>query len=205
MDLLQDSDTPLPRQNISGKILSVAEHINQINQINQSGQTEALDDYDYGKDLTEYEEQFRRNVDEQTLKRLKIQIKELRANRQMRKEYANKLFIGSAAWLGVILLFVFFQGLKLRHDILGWNPPIGFELSERVMLAILVTTSLNIIGLFLVVVKWLFHPNPIETHKRAIEQHPNGTTPRHWRGFLLRLFEHDPINKYSQFLALILR
>ena len=71
------------------------------------------------------------------------------------------------------------QGLKLRHDFFGWNPPIGFELSERVMLAILVTTSLNIIGLFLVVVKRLFHPNHIETHKREIEQHPNGATPRH--------------------------
>ena len=60
-----------------------------------------------------------------------------------------------------MLLFVLLQGLKLRHDFFGWNPPIGFELSERVMLAILVTTSLNIIGLFLVVVKRLFHHNHI--------------------------------------------
>lgn len=172
MQLLDDAQTPLPAQNIGGKISTVAEHIDRK-------QLTEHDEFDYGIDLTEYEEQHRRDVDEQTLKRLKMQVKELRANRRMRKEYANKLFIGSAVWLSLILLFVLLQGLKLRHDIIGWNPPIGFELSERVMLAILVTTSLNIIGLFLVVVKWLFHPNHIDTHKREIEQHPNGTTPRH--------------------------
>ena len=69
-------------------------------------------------------------------------------NRAQRKEYADHIFV----FLFVYMLFVglIIAGVGCRHC--------GFELSDTVLIALITTTTANVIGIFVFVVKYLFNP-----------------------------------------------
>ncbi|MCC6589759.1 MAG: hypothetical protein IT168_23900 [Bryobacterales bacterium] len=55
-----------------------------------------------------------------------------------------------ACWLGCVALCIFLSGIRL------W----GFELSEKVLIAFITSTTINVVGLFVVVAKWMYQPIP---------------------------------------------
>lgn len=69
-------------------------------------------------------------------------------NRAQRKEYADNIF----AFLCVYMLFVglIIMGVGCNHC--------GFELSDTVLITLITTTTANVIGIFVFVVKYLFNP-----------------------------------------------
>lgn len=80
---------------------------------------------------------------------LKQRIKDLEQNRAERKKFATLLFQLIIGWLIAIGLILFAQGM-------GYFMVWKFTLSEGVMLALIGGTTVNVLGLFLVVVKYLF-------------------------------------------------
>ncbi len=66
-------------------------------------------------------------------------------NRKLRKIFSHGLFILVAIYLVIVLTFVYFCGFKLT------------ETSDTVLVTLLGTTTANVIGLFVIVAKYLFH------------------------------------------------
>lgn len=75
------------------------------------------------------------------------EIHELKQNTELRKKYAKGIFIFLVVWSCLIFLILF---LNAGHYI---------QISDSVMITLLTSTTVNIIGLFLVVVKYFFPPN----------------------------------------------
>jgi hypothetical protein len=94
---------------------------------------------------------------------------DLRAKRdynEARRKYAKLTFILTCCWLGAMLVIVFLQGFeKLSIRALpypGAVPSLSFdfELSEGVMIALITTTTLNVITYFTIVLHNLFPSDP---------------------------------------------
>jgi hypothetical protein len=83
---------------------------------------------------------------------LKQTVKDERTMLKQRKRYASRLFDLSCYWLlfiGASLLFAGKEELKV---------------SDPVLIALITTTTLNVLGLFYIVARWLF-PNKYNTEK----------------------------------------
>jgi sterol desaturase/sphingolipid hydroxylase (fatty acid hydroxylase superfamily) len=77
-------------------------------------------------------------------------LREITQNIDERKSYAKKLFILISSWLFGVFLLLVFSGVK-SIPLLG-----GFSLSDSVLIAILTSTTLNILGIFAFVTKYLY-------------------------------------------------
>jgi hypothetical protein len=83
---------------------------------------------------------------------LRLKQEELTGNSQdrtARKEFANKIFYLLLVFLGITLLIVIAAGII----------PIAFSLSDTILITLLATTSANVIGIFIFVVKYIFKAN----------------------------------------------
>jgi len=87
--------------------------------------------------------------EQQEKERNEVELEELKQNLRERKKYAFWLFVALCFWLLAILGILVLQGFSVC----------GFTLSEPVIIAALGTTTINVIGLFFVVVKYIF-PSP---------------------------------------------
>ncbi len=67
-------------------------------------------------------------------------------DREQRKEFAVKIYHFLCFYLSAVLLLI----------ILSATPLIKFELTEGIIITLLTTTTANIIGIFILVVKYLF-------------------------------------------------
>lgn len=79
----------------------------------------------------------------------RLQLQDYRQDVEARKGYANKLFILIAVWLAAILAILIAVGF-------GQVGGLTFKLSDPVLLALIGSTTATVIGLFLVVVNYLF-------------------------------------------------
>jgi len=86
------------------------------------------------------------------LRKLTEELKDLRQDRDERKSYASKLYWLVLLWLILILLIVILQGLKI--------PAVGFDfqLTDAVLVTLITTTTANVAAFFLAVVRYLFNP-----------------------------------------------
>lgn len=81
-----------------------------------------------------------------------------------RKRYASRVFVLICCWVGAILSILFFQGFLSQSSgdiLLKWGSayfriPWRFSLSDPVLLALIGSTTVNIIGLFVIVMNYLF-------------------------------------------------
>jgi hypothetical protein len=87
------------------------------------------------------------------IERLELRLEEIRQGQAtakdvhfIRKAYVLKLFILICCWLGVTAMLLILAGLG------AW----GFNLSEKVLIALVTSTVPNVLGLFYVVAKWLY-------------------------------------------------
>lgn len=82
------------------------------------------------------------------LRKLAEELKDLRQDRDERKSYASKLYWLVLIWLVVILFILVLQGLR----------KFSFQLSDVVLVTLITTTTANVAAFFLVVVQYLFRP-----------------------------------------------
>lgn len=76
-------------------------------------------------------------------------LQESRDNHKLRMDYANKIFILVCLWLGCVILSVLLAGFKIFN----------FSLSDKVLITFITSTTINVLGLFAIVAKWLFQQN----------------------------------------------
>lgn len=96
----------------------------------------------------------------------KARLDDLQAEVENRKRYTTWLFWLMVGWMVVVLGIILLAGLKypeLRKDETGAFVPlhwydwlVAFDLPEGVLLALIGGTTANVIGLFLVVARYLF-------------------------------------------------
>ncbi|MCY3666693.1 MAG: hypothetical protein OXH81_13615 [Gemmatimonadetes bacterium] len=94
-----------------------------------------------------------------------LRIANLQQDMEARREYANKLYRLIIWWLSGIGLLIVLQGFTF--DFVFWATPSGsssfkdffpisFSLSDKVFIAILTGTTVNVLGLFLVVARYFY-------------------------------------------------
>jgi hypothetical protein len=92
----------------------------------------------------------------------------------LRKTYTTKLFFLTCLWLFAVLIFVAasaFRGILptgLALPPIGWNMSpeecatcfarFYFSVTDKVLIAFITSTTASVIGIFVIVVKWLFTP-----------------------------------------------
>lgn len=81
----------------------------------------------------------------------------LEQNRIERKKYARHIFIFTCIWATLIFAIVIGS---------GFGKQLGFALSDKVLITLITSTTLNFFGFFLLVVKYLFHTIDSEKDKR---------------------------------------
>jgi hypothetical protein len=69
--------------------------------------------------------------------------------------YANKIF-----WLVCVILGVLLAGFRIG----------GFFLSDKVLMTFIASTTLNVLGIFVIVAKWLFLHNNHQKRANNIKQ-----------------------------------
>jgi len=80
------------------------------------------------------------------LTREELEIEELAGNIKARKRYARGIFILVILWITAVLVILFLQGFHVG----------GFQLDDSVLLGALGTTTANIIGVLIIVIRYLF-------------------------------------------------
>jgi hypothetical protein len=85
--------------------------------------------------------------------RRKVEVEGLRQDTAERKMYARHFFILSCAWICIITAILLLQGFGSF-----WYGRFPFKLSEPVVLAVIGSTTVNILGILYVVANYLF-PN----------------------------------------------
>lgn len=89
------------------------------------------------------------HLTEQEIERLKQQLQEAKDTHNLRLKYTGRIFVIGCIWLGLVASAVFMSGFSL----------LGFSLSGGVLIAFITSTTLNVVGLFIVVAKWMFPHN----------------------------------------------
>lgn len=89
-------------------------------------------------------------------------LKALKDTHGLRVSYTGRIFWLVVAWLACVVVCVMFSGFRFK----------GFQLSDSVLIAFITSTTVNVVGLFVLVAKWMFpsgkeYPDGKELHSRA--------------------------------------
>lgn len=85
----------------------------------------------------------------------------LHENKELRKQYAKYIFILTCSWALLIFILIFSIGIKNLILI----PSTPFELSDKVVITLITSTTINFFGFFLLVIKYLFYTGHTTTAK----------------------------------------
>lgn len=77
---------------------------------------------------------------------LKQQLIESQDTHKLRLKYAGRIFWIVCAWLVCVAIAVFMSGFNYKE----------FELSDKVLIVFITSTTINVVGLYVVVAKWMF-------------------------------------------------
>ena len=92
-----------------------------------------------------------------------------------RKAYATKIFRLVAVWLGLVFTLLALDGCKRLSLRLGsWSSDWHFELSDKVLVALIAGTTVDVIGLFAVVASYLFFRPDRKPAKRTAGRSASG-------------------------------
>ncbi|MDI9364583.1 MAG: hypothetical protein QM541_06510 [Flavobacterium sp.] len=78
-------------------------------------------------------------------------------NRKERKKYAKLIFRLTCSWTTLIFIIIIANGLTCIND----KKYFEFNLSDKVLITLITSTTINFFGFFLLVVKYLFNTNGI--------------------------------------------
>ena len=84
-------------------------------------------------------------------KKLRLKNRELNQNISERKRYADRVY-----WLVGTCLIALFALVLVQ----GWSVYTGFQIPDNVFIALITSATANVVGLFIVVVKYLFPKTP---------------------------------------------
>ena len=84
---------------------------------------------------------------EETVKASKLANDQFAQNIKERKALARTLLILTCTWLGIVIAIILMSGWKKHTD---------FFLSDNVLIALITTTTINVIALFKVVTEYIF-------------------------------------------------
>ena len=89
-----------------------------------------------------------------------LELLNFRQDINARREYANKLYLLIKWWLIGIGILIICQGVTLDVPFLSKDYfLISFSLSDQVLITILTGTTINVLGLFLVVARYFYKSN----------------------------------------------
>ena len=102
---------------------------------------------------------------------LKQRLKEAVDVHKLRVEYTRKIFTLVCTWLGCVVVCVLFSGFNFGH----------FRLADSVLIAFITSTTVNVVGLFIVVAKWMYPSvfpvkdaaNPSPTRRKSTKSLPS--------------------------------
>ena len=95
-------------------------------------------------------EDFDKRAREETLRRLKHENKQLKQDRRERRRYARQFFYLACSWVLFLATLLVFQGFQAYSSI---SP---FLLSDNVLIAVMGSTTVNVLGILYVVATYLF-------------------------------------------------
>lgn len=98
------------------------------------------------------EDQYQIEVKKEQARKLKQENDFASDENDARKSYGNRVFWLMVFWLATVLVIVIASGIPLLQELKY------FQLSEKIILTLIGTTTINIIGLFGFVMKYLFAP-----------------------------------------------
>lgn len=127
------------------------ELVDEIPDVDGVVESRVEDKVNYGEDLRELE--FREKLNR--VQRLEHTLTEERSMLTQRQWYAFLLLLMSAAWLWFIGDFVWHFG-EVTVAPKSLNSPEVKPVSDPVLIALITTTTLNVLGLFYIVARWLF-------------------------------------------------
>ncbi len=113
------------------------------------------------------EKQLLRDSEKLHQERIRAETESFKSNTRQRKSYALRIYILTTVWLVLVLLIVVFSGFSAggARVALG-GTPVGFKLSDTVLLALIGTTTANIVGVLVVVVKYFFPVSEIDKNSK---------------------------------------
>lgn len=88
--------------------------------------------------------------------KLRTHLRGLEQDIDERKKYANRIFVLVAIWLAVVVVVLVADGIRWP-----WMAQyIGFDLPEAVLMALITTTTGGVVGILLIVARYLFPQRP---------------------------------------------
>jgi len=92
----------------------------------------------------------------------------LSVNSEERKKYAGYIFKLTCIWALLIFLLIFLQGFNVTH------------LSDKVVITLITSTTINFFGFFLLVTKYLFNSNEhiLSKSSNRLVKKPSIKTPK---------------------------
>ena len=95
-------------------------------------------------------------------------VEELGVDIELRKTYANKAFLLAVGWIAGILLLLVMNSSEDSINLSYWGGlyHLRVRISDTVMLALVGSTTLNILGGFYLVLKYLFKAKPEPEQKK---------------------------------------
>lgn len=88
--------------------------------------------------------------------KLRTHLRRLEQDIDERKKYANRIFVLVAIWLAVVVVVLVADGIRWP-----WMARyVGFDLPEAVLMALITTTTGGVVGILLIVARYLFPQRP---------------------------------------------
>lgn len=119
-----------------------AEALANVEDARRRGPTEEPEDPSV--DLYDYRQEYE-------IQTLQQQLVEAVETHEHRIAYIGRVFWLVVAWLACVVLCIVLTGYQ----------DTGFILSDRVLIAFITSTTVNVVGLFVIVAKWLYPSTPL--------------------------------------------
>lgn len=122
-------------------------------------------------EVTASEDAFLDRQQERELKTEHIKVwrqynKSLEQNNTERKKYAHWIFILTVAWAALIFILLFFQGFGVT------------KLTDKVVITLITSTTVNFFGFFLLVTKYLFNTSEHNPNQKKQKKTKSKTTKK---------------------------
>ena len=103
-----------------------------------------------------------------TINRLDIKSRSVDLN--LREEFARKIFNTMAVWLFSVIVILILSGIE-SISIIKWNLDFRFKLNDSVLIAMLTSTSVQVIALVAIILNYLFPKNGSGKNDLAFKSH----------------------------------
>ncbi len=119
---------------------------------------------DLSIDLEQYRFQFQLDC-------LEAQLSQLNENHKLRLSYTGRIFWLVIGWLVAVVSSIALSGFSFH----------GFRLSDGVIIAFITSTTVNVVGLFVIVAKWMYPTGSSPDSAEALEKRASDL--KRWQNF----------------------